>query len=274
MTPFVVGLVLLAALMHAVWNALVKVSGDRLAVMVGMSAVGGVAGLAVLPFAVAPALASWPFLALTTAIHVGYYLFLLRAYAVGDLSQVYPVARGGSPLMLALISGPVMGEALSVTQAMGVGLISLGIISLSLGRGSRLALLYALCTACFIAAYSATDALGVRRSGSPLGYIGWLFLLDGAMMLAFGFWRRGRTLFSPSRIDWRQWIGGGVLALCAYGIVVWCYNLGTVAPVSALRETSVVFAALIGSLFLGEEFGVRRVIAAAVVASGIVVVNL
>lgn len=274
MTPLVVGLVLLAALMHAVWNALVKVSGDRLAIMVGMSAVGGAAGLAVLPFAVSPLPASWPFLALTTAIHVGYYLFLLRAYGVGDLSQVYPIARGGSPLILALISGPVVGETLSVTQASGVGLISLGIVSLSLGRGSRPALIYAVCTACFIAAYSATDGLGVRRSGSPLGYIGWLFFLDGAMMLAFGFWRRGRTLFSPSRVDWRQWIGGGVLALGAYGIVVWCYNLGAVATVSALRETSVVFAALIGTLFLGEKFGARRVIAASIVASGIVVMNL
>lgn len=274
MTPLVVLLVLMAASMHAVWNALVKTSGDRLAVMVGISAVGGVAGLVVLPFAVTPAPASWPYLALTTAIHIGYYLFLLRAYGIGDLSQVYPIARGGSPLILALISGPVVGEALSVTQVAGVGLISLGIISLSLGKGSRLALLYAVCTACFIAAYSATDALGVRRSGSPLGYIAWLFFLDGAMMLAFGFWRRGRTLFSPSRVDWRQWLGGGVLAVGAYGIVVWCYNLGAAAPVSALRETSVIFAALIGTLFLGERFGVRRMIAAAVVAAGIVVMNL
>ncbi len=161
MTPLVVLLVLMAASMHAVWNALVKTSGDRLAIMVGISAVGGIAGLAVLPFAVTPAPASWPYLALTTAIHIGYYLFLLRAYGIGDLSQVYPIARGGSPLILALISGPVVGEALSVTQAAGVGLISLGIISLSLGKGSRLALFYAVCTACFIAAYSATDALGV-----------------------------------------------------------------------------------------------------------------
>lgn len=274
MTPVVVGLVLLAAVMHAAWNALVKVSDDRVAVLVGVSAVGGAAGLAAIPFVALPAAASWPFLVLSTAIHIGYYLFLLRAYAVGDLSQVYPVARGGSPLLLALVSAPVMGEALSVGQAAGVGLISLGIISLSLGKGRRLALLYAVLTSCFIASYSTTDALGVRRSASPLGYIAWLFFLDSVMMLAFGFWRRGRGLFSPTRVDWRQWIGGGILATAAYGIVVWCYNLGTVAPVAALRETSVVFAALIGSLFLGERFGLRRVIAALVVASGIVVMNL
>ncbi|MFO0996608.1 MAG: EamA family transporter [Alphaproteobacteria bacterium] len=274
MSVAVLCLVLLAALMHAAWNALIKQANDRLFMMSAMSAVGIPAGLAFLPWAAAPAEASWPYLALTTAIHAGYYLFLLRAYRIGDLSQVYPIARGGSPLLLALASGPLIGERLSAQQYGGVALISLGLASLSLGRGHPRAILYALGTACFIAAYSAVDALGVRLSESALGYIAWLWLLDGAMMIGFSTAYRRRPFLSFLAAEWKQSLFAGLLAVAGYSIVVWCYGIGTVAPISALRETSVVFAALIGTIVLKEPFGLRRVIAATTVASGILVMNL
>jgi drug/metabolite transporter (DMT)-like permease len=267
-------LVLLAAIMHAGWNALVKVSDDRVAAMCGVTIAGGLGGLALLPFAETPAVASWPYLALTTIIHIGYYGFLITAYREGDLSQVYPIARGGSPLLLAVLSAPVLGEPLRATQLVGVLVISLGIASLAFGRGSRKALFYAFGTAAFIAAYSATDALGVRLAGDALGYIAWLFIIDGMMMAAFAAARGGRAFIAFSRANWRQVGGGAALAVAAYGIVVWAYSLGTVAPISALRETSVVFAAIIGSVFLGEPFGARRIIAASVVAAGIVTINV
>jgi drug/metabolite transporter (DMT)-like permease len=267
-------LVLSAAVMHAAWNALVKQANDRLFMMSAMSAVGIPAGFAFLPFAAAPAAASWPYLGLTTAVHAGYYLFLLRAYRTGDLSQVYPIARGGSPLLLALVSGPLIGEHLTGQQYAGVLLISLGLASLSFGRGNLRAILYALGTACFIASYSAVDALGVRLSGSALGYLAWLWLLDGLMMIGFSTAYRRRPFFAFLATGWKPSLIGGVLAVAGYSIVVWCYGLGTVAPISALRETSVVFAALIGTIVLGEPFGLRRVIASTIVASGILVMNV
>ena len=266
-------LVLLAAVTHASWNALVKVSADRAVAMGMISAVGGLAGLVALPFVVPPAPESWGFLALTTAIHLGYYVFLVRAYQSGDLSQVYPIARGGSPLVLALVSWPVVGEALSWGQYAGVGLISIGIAALAFGRGNRRSLMFAAATACAIAAYSATDALGVRSSGSPFGYIAWLFFLDGTAMAALTLWSRGRAVFGVLRRDWPRPVAGGLLSIVGYAIVVWCYASGPVAPISALRETSVLIAALIGSLFLNETFGARRIAASAVVVAGIFVMN-
>ncbi len=266
-------LVLMAAAMHAAWNAVVKVAGDRLLTMGIVTGVGGLVGLALIPFAPLPAPASWPYLALTTAIHVGYYIFLILAYRAGDLSQVYPIARGGSPLLLALVSWPLLGEALSAWQFAGVGLISVGIASLAFGKGDRRSLLFAAATSCTIAAYSATDAVGVRLSGGALGYIAWLFALDGAMMAAFTFWRRRSRVFQALREDWLRPTIGGVLSVAGYGIVVWCYASGPVAPISALRETSVVFAAVLGSIFLREGFGTRRIAAAATVAAGIFVMN-
>lgn len=273
MSATVVALVLLAAAMHAAWNALVKMSGDRLVMMGILTGVGGVTGLALVPFVAPPAPESWPYLALTTGIHAGYYLFLILAYRAGDLSQVYPIARGGSPLLLALLSWPVLGEALSTEQFIGVGFVSLGIASLAFGRGDRRSLLFATATACTIAGYSATDAAGVRLSGSPLGYIAWLFALDGLMMAGFTFWRRGMVVLHVLRADWCRPVAGGLLSVASYAIVVWCYGNGPVAPISALRETSVVFAAVIGSVFLGEGFGARRIAAASIVVAGIVVMN-
>jgi len=274
MTTLVIALVLSAAAMHAAWNGLVKISGDRLAVMAALMGVGGVIGLGMIPFFAVPAPEAWPFLGLSLAIHMAYYVGLIRAYRHGDLSQVYPIARGAAPIMVALASGPAMGETLSTTQMVGVGLVSAGILSLAIGQGSRRAAAWAFLTAVTIALYSLADATGVRKSGDALGYIAWLFFIDGIPLLVVAFARRGRDLAGILRRDLGRTLLGGALSIAGYGIVIWAYSLGTVATIAALRETSVVFAAIIGSVFLGEPFGARRIAAAIVVALGILVMTL
>jgi len=278
--PLVIALVLVAALLHASWNAILKTSPDRLTTTGVMNLTGLAVGFALLPFIASPARASWVFLLLSMAIHFGYYVFLLGSYRFGDLSQVYPLARGSGPLMVAFLSPWLIGERLEPVQLAGVLLLCVGILSLAFNR-LRLSELFdwkpasmALLTGVTIAAYTIADGLGVRRSGSPAGYIAWLFILDGVMMAAIAAWMRGRGFLPAVRASW--WTGalGGVLAMLAYGIVIWCYSLGAIAPIAALRETSVVMAAAIGAAVLHEPFGRWRIVAASFCAIGIVAINL
>jgi drug/metabolite transporter (DMT)-like permease len=276
-----------------------KWSGDRdrfytLTVIIGA---GGLVSLLGIPFVPLPRAAAWPFLAASLVLHVGYYLFLIRAYRGGDLSQVYPIARGVGPLLVALLSGPFAGEYLSATDLLGVFVICGGIASLALtglqsngvqrsehrdvasgddcppGPSAR-PILFAVLTGVFIAAYSLIDGLGVRTTSNPLSYILWMFFLEGLPLLLFAVVARGRELGRVLRS--RGWSAGsaGVLAALAYGLVVWAYSIGMIAPIAALRETSVIMAAWLGARLMHEPFGTRRILAAAVVAVGIVILNL
>jgi len=278
--PLVIALVLLAALLHASWNAILKAASDRLTTTGVMNLTGLAVGLALLPFAVSPARASWVFLLLSMTIHFGYYAFLLGSYRFGDLSQVYPLARGAAPLMVAFLSPWLVGERLEPVQLAGVLLLCVGILSLAFNR-LRLRDLFewkpvtfALLTGVTIAAYTVADGLGVRRSGSPAGYIAWLFIIDGVAMAAIAAWARGRGFLPALRSTFRPALLCGVLAMAAYGIVVWCYSLGAIAPIAALRETSVVMAAAIGAALLHEPFGRWRILAASFCAMGIIAINL
>ncbi|HYC14312.1 MAG TPA: DMT family transporter [Stellaceae bacterium] len=278
--PLVIALVLLAALLHASWNAILKTSPDRLTTTGIMNFTGFAVGVALLPFIASPARASWVFLLLSMVIHFGYYAFLLGSYRFGDLSQVYPLARGCGPLIVAFLSPWLIGERLEPVQLAGVVLLCVGVLSLAFNRLRFGELLdwkpasMALLTGVTIAAYTIADALGVRRSGSPGGYIAWLFILDGVTMAAIAAWMRGRSFLPALRSNW--WTGGlcGLLSMAAYGIVIWCYGLGAIAPIAALRETSVVMAAAIGALLLREPFGRWRILAASFCAVGIVAINL
>ncbi|MDH3473133.1 MAG: EamA family transporter [Rhodospirillales bacterium] len=272
-------LVLLAALLHAGWNALVKAGEDRLLTMALVIGVGAAGAALALPFVAPPAPASWPFLLLSAAIHIGYFFFLLQAYRVGDLSHVYPVARGAAPLLVAAGAALFAGESLSLGQLAGLILASLAIASFAFEGGwSGLRepgpFAFALAVALFISAYTVSDGLGVRASGSPAGFIAWLFVIDGFPLLLYALVvRRGRV--GPYlRGHWRNGVIGGVMCAAAYALVIWALASSAMAFVSALRETSVVFAVLIGWLLLGESFGARRLAAAALVAAGIVVMNL
>jgi drug/metabolite transporter (DMT)-like permease len=278
--PLVVALVLLAAVLHASWNAVLKVASDR----VTTSAVMNLTGLAVgglLAFFVAPpAPPSWIFILLSVAIHFAYFVFLLGSYRYGDLSQVYPLARGVAPLIVAFVSPWLIGEHLSRVQLAGVVLLCLGILSLAFNRMRWRELVdwkpvvLALATGGSIAAYTVVDGLGVRVSGSPGGYIAWLFMLDGISMAAVAAYLRGRGLGPAVRSIWKPAVLGGLVAMLAYGIVIWCYSLGAIAPIAALRETSVVIAAAIGTIVLREPFGRWRILAASFCAIGILAINL
>jgi drug/metabolite transporter (DMT)-like permease len=275
----IVALVLFSALLHAGWNALLKVSGDRLtvsAVLYGVMALAAAWGMVA---AAPPAMASWPFLVASIVLHNVYFLALLMAYRDGDLSRVYPIARGAAPPVVAVLSTTLAGEVLRAGQWLAVGLISAGVLSLALDRrlvrdGQAKAVLYALLTAALIGLYTFVDALGLRRAESVFGYIFWLIALSGApfvLVVACLRARRFRTL--PARL-WGRGAVAGLLAVSSYSALLWALSLGAMAPVAALRETSVIFAAVIGAAFLDEPFGGRRILAAAVVAAGVVALNL
>ncbi len=275
----IVGLVLLAAVLHATWNAVIKAGEDRVLTLALVIGVGAALALPVLPLVPPPAVASWPYLLLSVAIHLGYFFFLLQAYRVGDLSQVYPVARGTAPLLAAAGGAIFAGEALRPVQLAGLVLASLAIASFAFERGRVEAgqlkpFAYGLATALFIGAYTVTDALGVRASGSPLGFIAWLFLISGLPLLAYARVARPGALGPYARAHWRPVLVGGLMCALAYGLVIWALNLGAMAYVSALRETSVVFAVLIGWILLGESVGRRRIAAAILVGLGIAIMQL
>ena len=299
--PFeIVAIVVVAALAHASWNALVKSDDDRL---VTLGAVNAVRFLLCIPIVLVlplPAGASWPFLAASAILHVGYYTFLISAYRYGDLSKVYPLARGLSPLIVAAGAFAFAGERLGPIALAGVAVVCAGIASLSFGgvgaapaggnrertrsaanagddvaqaRRDRRGLVFAAGTALFIAAYTVTDAMGARLSGNAVSYVAWLAILDGLPMLIAAAAVRRAALAHHLVARMGKSAAGGMLQLVAYGLVVWALTLAPMAAVSALRETSVLFAAIIGVKLLDEPLGTRRITAAALVAAGIMMIE-
>ncbi len=278
MTIALTTLVVFAALLHACWNALLKSGTDRFRAMVVMTTASGlvsVPALAVLP---APAVASWPAILISAAIHIAYNLFLVAAYRYGDLGQVYPIARGTSPLLVTLGALVVAGETPGLSAILGIGLVSCGIIGLARGWSPdtpRKGLPIALITGGLIAAYTVTDGIGGRASGAPTSYAAWLFATDALPMpLLYWFARGWRTpLFDMSRASLKAAMGG-LVSLLAYAIVIYAASKAPMGGVSALRETSVVFAALIGRLFLGETLDRRRVFGCLTVAAGAILLGV
>ena len=279
--PELVALVLVAALSHAAWNALVKSSGESgatFSIIVITCGSIGLAGVLVLPL---PGPAAWPYLILSMIVHYFYYGFLMLSYRVGDLSHVYPLARGAAPLMVALGALVFAGEVLGGVATAGLLLASAGIMSLAFERGlprgaDAKPILFALGTGICIAGYTVVDGLGVRASGAALSYIFWLNLLEGVPLAVWLLARRRGSLASLSGRSWRIGILGGVLSALAYGLVIYAMSRGGMAHISALRETSTLFAALIGAYVLKEAPGSagRRIAAAVLVAAGVVTLQL
>jgi drug/metabolite transporter (DMT)-like permease len=271
--------VLLAAVLHASWNALAHALGDQL---VGFALIGtAVTACSVVIVLVVPtpSRASWPFLAGSVVLHVVYTLLLMRCYRLGAFSQVFPVARGTSPWLVALAAAALVGEAVSPARLVGLLVLTAGLATLVLAGGvplrqARPAVAAAVLTGVVIASYTTLDGLGVRRADSVGGYTGWLFLLQGpALPLLALATRRGR-LWHDVRPHLRVGLTGGVLSLAAYALVLWAQTRGALAAVAALRETSVVFGAAIGAFLFHEPFGRRRTAATVLVAAGVVLINL
>ncbi len=266
MSPWVAGLVLLSAVMHASWNALLKGGGDRTRSIAVMAATAGLASAAWAVFLPAPRPGNWPYIGLSVALHVAYNFLLVLAYRHGDLGVSYPVARGSSPLLVAGGAAVLAGERLDAFALAGIVLVCGGIFGLARdGREGKLTrgIVPALLTGVTIAAYTVADGLGGRAAGNAWSYAAWLFALNGLAMLPVLFWRRARLDAASQRSA-----AGGVVSLAAYAVVVWAASAHPMGRVSALRETSVVVAALLGWLFLGEQLGSRRLVACLVVAAG------
>lgn len=269
-------LVLVAAVAHASWNAMVKSSGDRLLMLTSIRVVGLLAGLAVATLVPLPSAESIPFLLAAAAVHYLYYALMLNAYRVGDMSQVYPIARGIAPLLVALLAAVFGGELLGPLSALAVLVLSVGIFLLALSGHTvnRKAVALALLTGVAIAGYSFLSGLGIRKSQSLLGYIAWLEVATGVGMASVAYVRRKSVLVEFARTQWRSGLIAGSLSVSGYAIALWAMSVLPMAPVVALRETSVVFAAIIGSVFLREGFAVRRVAAAATVLVGAVLLGV
>jgi drug/metabolite transporter (DMT)-like permease len=271
MTLSIAAIVLFAALLHASWNALLKGGSDRLWSMTIMGIATSIACAALLPFLPMPHRASWPYLVGSAVLHIGYNLFLIRAYRSGDFGSAYPIARGSSPLLVTLGAATAAGESPSASGIAGILMVSGGIISLAF-RGRRLpeaGIFYALGTGVFIAAYSVTDGIGGRLSGTPAAYTLWLCLLWG-LTAAPVYWlrRRDNHLWRGTRATGLAGLGG-VVSLLAYGIVIFAMTRAPMGSVSALRETSVLFAVLLGRLFFAEPLSVRRIVSALVIVAGV-----
>jgi drug/metabolite transporter (DMT)-like permease len=275
MSATVAALALLAAVLHATWNAALRSGADRLQFVTVMSFATSVAALPFAIFLPLPAAASWSYLAISAVLQVVYVIFLAEAYRYGELGHVYPIVRGSVPLLVTVSGFLLASQRLSGRALLGVALISFGIISLAVhgGRTQRRPLVLAFMTATFVASYVTADALGVRRAGNPYSYTAWIWVLYGALMpLAYWLLRRRLDFELHSRESLKA-LAGGLLSFGSYGAINAALALGNVGAIAALRETSIVFSALIARLFLGEPLTARRLLVCLAVTCGAVLIG-
>jgi drug/metabolite transporter (DMT)-like permease len=273
----VILIVIGAGALHAVWNAIAKSVTDRVVVFALIGVAATLGGGAVLALTGLPYRTAIGFAVVSAVIHIGYDLGLMSSYRLGAFNQVYPIARGTSPLLVALGAYVLVGEHLGAIPLAGIAILAAGLASLALSSGrltrSELpAIGAAVLTGVAIAAYTVVDGLGVRRAHDPLAYAGLLFLLQGPVFPVVAAFRRPGLTWLTGSTAVKGLLAGG-LSLIAYGIVLWAQTRAPLAEVAAIRETSVVFAALIGMKLFAERFGTRRLAAAVLVAAGIVLIS-
>jgi drug/metabolite transporter (DMT)-like permease len=274
MSAVVIGLALFAAILHAAWNAFLRSGGDRLWTVTVMSFASTVFALPLLFIYPLPASGAWLYIILSAVLQVGYSVFLVAAYRYGELGQVYPIVRGTVPLLVTLGAFIITGDQLNPYQIAGVVLVAAGIMSLALGKGrASTSILYALATGAIIAAYATVDSIGVRQTGQSGAYTAWVLVLYGAFLPAAFLALRRRLVVDFRAPDTWKALGGGLVAMIAYGVVVAAFALGPAGPITALRETSVVFAVLIGWMFLGETLTAWRILACLIVAAGAILLG-
>ncbi|MFE0652871.1 EamA family transporter [Streptomyces sp. NPDC059534] len=276
MTPLVTFAVLVAAVTHAGWNAIAHGIKDQLLSFTLISGGGALLGLATALFVPLPAAGAWPYLATSALLHIGYYALLMRSFTLGDFGQMYPIARGTAPLVVTVLAAVFLHEVPGGWQLLGVAVACAGLTGLALwgirGKGARPhwpALLAAGATGLSIALYTVVDGVGVRASGTPLGYLAWLMILEGLAIPAYALHRHRADLFPRLRPYAVRGLTGAALSVSAYALVLWAQTKAPLAPVAALRESSIIVGAAIGAVFFKERFGGPRVAAAGLMAVGI-----
>ncbi|MGF0176667.1 EamA family transporter [Streptomyces sp. Marseille-Q5077] len=274
MTPLVTAAVLLAAVTHAGWNAIAHKITDKLVGFTLIAGGGVVIGLALMPFGAFPAAAAWPYLFASALVHIVYFALLMKSFQLGDFGQAYPLARGTAPLVVAVLAAVFAHEVPNGWAAAGIALSCAGLTGVALWglRGRRpnwAAIGAALATGLSIAAYTVIDGLGVRASGSSLGYIAWLMVIEGLVIPAYALWRwRGQTV-AVLRPFAALGLLGAALSVTAYALVLWAQTKAELAPIAALRESSIIVGAAMGAVFFKERFGAPRIAAAALLVVGI-----
>lgn len=278
MPGYAVAVVLFAALLHALWNALLKNSGDKRLSTVMLTSAAALMAAVALPLLPPPGRASWPYLAASSCTEAAYFVLLAATYRVGDMSHAYPIMRGTAPLLVAGVSASLFGERLSAAEWLGVALICGGVLTLALHRDSlarhRTATLLALANAAAIASYTLIDGFGVRRSHSPAAYTLWMYLLTGGISLAW--------VLSTRRSEFLGYLRGRLLSgfaaaagmVSSYGLALWAMTLAPVALVAALRETSIVFVTVMSAVVLKERLTLQRVAATALIVAGAAALRL
>lgn len=271
--------VLCAALAHAIWNAFIKTGDDHLISITGMSAGAALTTLVIFPFAALPDSQSWPYILASIVFHVAYMVALSQAYRYSDFSSAYPIARGTAPILVFGWSFIFLQEVLSVTEMLAIFGIIIGIMVFSTRRlgavvNDRKAIFYALLTSVFIAAYTIVDGIGVRLSGTVSGYMVWMTTFEVFPMLLYTYVRRGPKVFSALAKNARPMFLSGMIAVSGYWVIIWAMTQAPIALVAALRETSIIIAALIGAFYFKEPSGKRRIVAAIIVCISVVILRL
>lgn len=280
MENFVFLAVLFAAACHAGWNALIKVGLDPLSTTTLISLGAGLVALALAPLVGLPAWAAWPWLIASVIVHLCYFASLIESYRTGDLGQVYPIARGAAPLMTATVTTFFIGETLSIVGWIGILALVAGVLLLSARGGrefahiDRRAIGFAFFTALTVCAYSVVDGVGARLSVNPNAYSVWLFVGIAVVMLPYALFRDGRDVIPAMQRYWQRGIAGGALQFLSYGIAIWAMTAAPIAVVATLRETSVLFGAVIAVVVLKEPLRAVRVFAACVIVCGLILIRL
>lgn len=271
--------VLFAALLHAGWNAAVKVGLDRFSSILLLAIVQAAIALPLLPFVPLPAPEGWWWIGAAALLHAGYKLFLIQAYAHADLSQAYPLARGTAPLIVSVVSILFLGVTFSGLQIAAIVAISAGILVMAFngsdaGRMQGKALFYAMGTAGFTASYTLMDGVGARVAGTPSGFVLWMVIGDAMVMVAFAVAARGRGVFRALVPAWKTGLAAGAMSLGSYWIAVWAFTQAPIALVAALRESSILFAILIAAFVMREPVSRWRWTSALLIAGGVVLTRL
>lgn len=276
MSLHVFAIILLGAALHATWNAVVKGGADKLLTTCMITSVASLIALASVPFLALPARESWPFIGASVIFQVLYFVLVASTYRIADMSQTYPIMRGTAPLLVATVSVLVLAESLSAFGWLGIAVISLGILSMAAApsAGQKTGLVLALINAGVIACYTLIDGVGVRKSGAPVAYTLWVFLLTGIPLAAWALVARRAEFCAYVTRHWRLGVIGGVGTVASYGLALWAMTQAPIATVAALRETSILFGVVISAWVLKEHLTRVRIVAACVIAAGAMLLRL